>query len=152
MKNIVLVFLLFAFIKGNAQSLSNQVINSTGGIYQTLEYSVGEVVITTVSNSSNILTQGFLQPNDTTTVTGVNNVITLGSINYYPNPVIDYLNIKTDKVDIKKIEIIDALGRLIYTSNFSEQILLSTFSKGIYFVRLYNENKTTNYTFKINKI
>jgi gliding motility-associated-like protein len=51
-----------------AQSSSPSVINSIGGAGNNgsifIHYSVGEPVIETFSNSTNTITQGFLQPND----------------------------------------------------------------------------------------
>lgn len=63
-----LITLLFFTVCVNAQTISPQVINSAGGggavgssgveVY----YNIGEPIITTISNSNNAITQGFLQP------------------------------------------------------------------------------------------
>lgn len=58
----------------------------------------------------------------------------------YPNPVTDYVFIKSDK-NIDKMELFDATGNLVATSN-ENQLNLSGYSKGIYFIRVFIDNKT----------
>jgi gliding motility-associated-like protein len=67
MKKIIVFFSIIS-LRGFAQTVSPQVINSAGGggavgssgveVY----YNIGEPIITTISNGSNAITQGFLQP------------------------------------------------------------------------------------------
>lgn len=68
MKKIFLIVSLIFFIDAFSQSVSPSVINTTGGggavgssgveVY----YNIGEPIISTVNNNSNVITQGFLQP------------------------------------------------------------------------------------------
>ena len=63
----------------------------------------------------------------------------------YPNPVNDELNI--DNVVLEKILIYDIFGQLVLTKNFSidskNNIDLKTFSKGVYFLKLFSEGLST---------
>ena len=69
MKKLIYLFTIIG-CKAFSQSLSPQVINSAGG-YGTIGtgtnsievyYNIGEPVINTIGNGTNLLTQGFLQP------------------------------------------------------------------------------------------
>ena len=67
MKFFYSFFLAVLCINGaTAQQLSPSVIASAGGSFQStefsLDYTLGETFITTLSNGQNILTQGFHQP------------------------------------------------------------------------------------------
>lgn len=124
MKKALLAAFVFAGIyAANAQTLSPTVI-ATAGNYSTgsngysLSSTVGEPVITTLSQSSTILTQGFQQPNDI-----VNGLLDIekeadGAFSVYPNPTnaklwFGYEFTQTGKVEV---ELYDLLGqKLDYT-------------------------------------
>jgi Secretion system C-terminal sorting domain len=63
---------------------------------------------------------------------------TNNSFKIYPNPATDVLNIETDN-ELKSAEIYSLLGQKVLTSN-SKQINVSSLAKGIYMVRIENEN------------
>lgn len=63
---LVMLVLSFSFTTFLAQTISPQVINSAGGNWTlsngiTISDNVGEPFVSTISNSNNIITQGFLQ-------------------------------------------------------------------------------------------
>ncbi|MBA2613017.1 MAG: gliding motility-associated C-terminal domain-containing protein [Bacteroidetes bacterium] len=65
-KKIMTLFLFISFTHSNAQTITPQVINSAGNNYTlsngtTISDNIGEPFITTISNSNNTITQGFLQ-------------------------------------------------------------------------------------------
>ena len=68
------------------------------------------------------------------------------SFKLYPNPVEDYLNIDSSNTVIKNIEVFNILGEKIYSTNSSDSLDMSTYSAGIYFVKINN-----TITFKILK-
>lgn len=66
-KNIIWLIIVIAGLnKMHAQSIEPFVINTCGGEGTaggiTLSYNVGETFVSTIDNSTNIITQGFLQP------------------------------------------------------------------------------------------
>ena len=66
------------------------------------------------------------------------------AIQIYPNPVSDKLYIKSVLDDIKKIEMIDLTGKVIYTNKVirkSETIDLVGISTGLYLIRIYTADK-----------
>jgi hypothetical protein len=68
--------------------------------------------------------------------------VSIHTFTLYPNPVSDVLTI-SDDAGILSVIITDVNGRTIYTDtsvNKSQTINTSSWSKGIYFVRLLNKN------------
>lgn len=63
----------------------------------------------------------------------------------YPNPVEDYLYIQSSDTTIKNIDIYNILGKKIYNSPSENRLDMSSYSAGIYFVKINNS------TFKIVK-
>ena len=59
------------------------------------------------------------------------------SINVYPNPTNGIINI--DATEINKIEVIDTKGCTKYTGK-ANQINISDFKKGIYFIKISTKN------------
>ena len=63
----------------------------------------------------------------------------------YPNPVEDHLYIQSSDTTIKNIDIYNILGKRIYSSTSENRLDMSSYSAGIYFVKINNS------TFKIVK-
>lgn len=64
------------------------------------------------------------------------------TLNIYPNPANDFVNISSDK-NIDKIEIIDIYGKTMKSevvNDIEYKTDINNFSKGIYFVKIYIEN------------
>ncbi len=65
------------------------------------------------------------------------------SVEIFPNPVKDVLQIKNNELKIKLIEIVDLSGKVIYEfNNFRNQINVSALSQGIYFLKLKTDKET----------
>ncbi len=67
------------------------------------------------------------------------------SFKLYPNPVEDYLYIQSSDTTIKNIDIYSILGKKIYSTSSENKLDMSSYSAGIYFI------KVNNSTFKIFK-
>ncbi len=87
-------------------------------------------------------------------ITGINPLTRENNslISIFPNPSNGKFQIKSTGADIRKLEIYNALGKVIYSnSKFNRQesneIDLSGYPKGIYFVKIFDGEK--NYTEKI---
>lgn len=81
-----------------------------------------------------------------------NTAFVLENFNYYPNPVTDYLNIKS-KEKIKTVTFYNTLGQEVYKQNFNDfnfKIELSSLVFGTYFVKIESDNKQN--IFKIIKL
>ena len=73
MKKLTYLFIMLSlgvYSQAQAQAPTPQVINSAGGSGSVtsgtntidIYYNIGEPIITTINNGSNVITQGFLQP------------------------------------------------------------------------------------------
>lgn len=151
--NLTLVALLFVRII-EAQNLSPTVVNSSGGVISnssnSLEWSLGELAVSTLTSPSNLLTQGFLQP--TTTIVGTDAPFDESRFSAFPNPVSDWLNLQTDIPDIQIVQIHDVLGRIVLQSTFQPSIDVHQLNSGMYIVSLFNDQTQFLHSFKINKI
>ena len=67
------------------------------------------------------------------------------SFKLYPNPVEDHLYIQSSDTTIKNIDIYNILGEKIYSTSSENRLDMSSYSAGIYFVKINNS------TFKIVK-
>ncbi len=72
---------------------------------------------------------------------GINEFIVENNFNFYPNPVQNILNVKSEEI-ITSLSIIDITGKeLLNQSNFSTntiQVDLSSLKQGVYFIRVNN--------------
>ena len=126
MKTITLslISIAFAISSINAQSITPQVVTSSGGYALNGGYSVswtlGEPVIATAQNGSNTLTQGFQQP--AYNVLAITTETLQGfDVNVFPNPTSDYITIDwtTNKENTLYITLFDLAGKMISEKSYS---------------------------------
>ena len=125
MKQVILLFIgLIVGLLSYCQSLLPDVIASSGGNGQndqvSLNWTIGEPIITTFLNSGNSLTQGF-QQGSLTLSTGINKLGLNIEVTVFPNPTTGKLNIKIiDKPgSLWNIEIYDLSGILLYNEKIT---------------------------------
>jgi hypothetical protein len=128
---------------GTISSFAGSVNNSTISI----NYSVGEVAIKTISNSSVSLTQGFLQPKLVIT-TGIVEFSDNDDVLVYPNPSVDHVFIKSN--DLVTWEIFDSSGKSILIGD-TTKIETNQLANGIYYMELLSKNKGNKKTIKLIK-
>jgi len=117
-----------------------------------LQYTIGEPIILTESQESVTLTQGFHQSN--LIVTSISELPNF-DISVFPNPVVDLLTI-ANKEGIEGVQLLltDVNGKELETRkilNQNTQINFSSFSTGVYFLNLSNEDNSAVKTYKIIK-
>ncbi|MCW3082661.1 MAG: hypothetical protein JWP12_27 [Bacteroidetes bacterium] len=153
-KQLLLLSLLFICIAsaGFSQSLNLSVISSYGnfgsGATGNLSSTLGEPMVATFTASSNILTQGFEQPDDAG-MTAVPDNSSDQFISVYPNPATDRLSIDgitaSGPVELK---LTDISGRVMIqkqvTGNQSkgepEQLEIKDIKSGVYFLTITEKN------------
>jgi len=162
MKKVILTLLPFAAgVLVNAQSISPQVIASAGTHYTgsnaQLSWTIGEPVITTVSNGSNIITQGFHQT--LLNVTSVEEQSVAGiNVTVFPNPTSDVLNINlTNNLKDLQMDLYDMSGKLLQARKIGAaegnvQISMTEYARANYLLRLYSIDGSVNYTYKVQKM
>jgi len=157
MKKLYFSFIAYFLLTNlQSQSISPQVYSS-GGDYvlngnYSISYTVGEPCIQTYSAGSYILTEGFQQPNYIITIVDENDENT---INIYPNPTYDLLNIKLDyNIEGYTYQLYDFNGRILLSgkiNNIVDQIDFSPYPVNVYFLKIMSDNKLVQ-TFKIQKV
>jgi hypothetical protein len=82
----------------------------------------------------------------------ITSVQTIVADNYriFPNPVDDILNISCLDNTILRVEIFDNLGRQVYSQPYKDKINISSLSKGLYLLKVYDTNEQIS-IFKIIK-
>jgi hypothetical protein len=160
---LLLLLILILGVDANSQHLSHQVLlpaaglSTAGGVYYS--QTIGETAVEIISSGDYVLTQGFQQPRlkllpgNPPQGTGVK---------AYPNPAVDYVNIELFGETARdfRITIMNFNGSIIYTEDLSfserywhiEQIPVSSFAGGLYFVRVVSKDGIIIRSFKIEKM
>ena len=143
-------------VKAQAQSITPFIVNSVGGSFtnasNSIEFSVGEVAITTIG-SSGFITQGLLQA-ETKKINSIASVTSEQGFTLYPNPTNSSFQIDgLAKGNSYMVIIYDLTGKTIGQYRYMERqmIDISQLAASIYNITLLNmgDNKTTN--FKLTK-
>lgn len=155
MSRFPVLFFVLLFVRTiEAQNLSPTVVNSTGGVISnnshSLEWSLGELAVGSLTSPDNLLTQGFLQP--TRIIVGTKDLFDESQFSAFPNPVLDWLYLQTDIPDIKIVKVHDILGRLVLQCIFQPILDIHTLNQGVFVVSLFDKQNQYLHSFKINKI
>ena len=140
-KNYLLFLVVISFFKGYGQF----VVSSSGSSFINsnikLDYTLGEVLISTLDNNGYLVTQGFHQTS--WSILSSNNILKEVDIKIFPNPTSDYLNVCSDISSVILVEIFNVNGQKFFKSseNASHTIDVSSFSKGIYIINIYRQNQ-----------
>jgi len=140
-KNTIVLFSLFACISVSAQ----EVVSTQGGSYSNasanIDFTIGEVVINTVTDGPNALTQGFHQTN--WNFVGLEDFAPDYQATIFPNPTQDVLNIKTSTFENVTYTLYDAQGKLVMQNILSAEqtpIQVSQLAPGAYSLELIFED------------
>ncbi len=152
MKKIFTLILSLALLQafGQTPAIVMQVVSSAGGTYSTtglsVDWTLGEPVIGTVTGTGLMLTQGFQQGNLLGTDIPVDPDLSSISFKMFPNPAISKVYLKVDNKEAKGnflVEVFDITGRKMLIQdlglfNHQETMDLSVASlkPGIYFVKV----------------
>ncbi len=156
------ISLILTLILGTlgAQSLSRQVISSTGNDDPRLTYTLGETVVETAITGSFVLTQGFQQPD--ATAVNVRPPLSLKvDYKFYPNPAKEkaILELNSKRALTFRIDVIDVGGSLVLApfelqvEGLKKQSLdLSGLASGAYLLRIIDLKGNTVESIKFNKL
>jgi hypothetical protein len=136
-----------------AQFIAPQ-INSSGNLSylspeQYVDMSIGELAITTLEGSDNIITQGFLQP------IRIDQPCATPELTYYPNPVVDMMELKAVDCDVQigMVEAVDLFGKSSLIAYPVENVVdLTAIGVGIYILKVFNTSQQLIGSIKIVKI
>ncbi len=155
MKKILIPALFFCGAL-QAQQITPTVINASGNfasiLNTTLEWNVGESVISTMQASNGVsITNGQLQP--VAIIVGIDEN-TISDVVLFPVPTRDELNI-VSAIPFFGFHIYDSTGRLVVSEKAiftNKTILLATLSAGIYEVILFNQQEQPTFKRIISKV
>ena len=145
MKKYVILFGLF--ISLNFTVFAQELISSSGNYFKNSEFSVswsvGEPITETVSNSSNILTQGFHQ-----SLLNTSSVYELPNLNIQikiaPNPTSDFLFLSINKFQSFSYELYDFNGKLLEKKKIQDKSTIISFNRyafAAYFLKILKNNQ-----------
>jgi len=153
MKKLLLILLCLPMI-GFGQVTTPSVVSSSGDSYSNgsviMDYTLGEIVVETYSNSTTILTQGFHQGVLKVT-TGVVNIDIKTKV--YPNPTTSFLIVELEKNVNADILVYDINGKIVIKDKLNDeqkkQLDFSFLTQGNYFLHINISDKKSVY--QINK-
>lgn len=157
----------------NAQTIQRSVIGSAGNTTTTgtivLSSTVGETFTSKLTSANGSIKQGFQQGNisiariaNTELPATILESKTLATekmeteltLNIFPNPTTDFVNITTETDEQINLTVIDAQGKIIkqlqHSSN-QTQIDFTNFNAGTYFIVALSENGNSRNTYKVIK-
>jgi hypothetical protein len=161
-KLVIILTLLFSINFVNSQSIEKHTFANSGELISNatikLNFTIGEPIIGPISNSNNEVSQGFW--NSVTSITLSENDFLQDNltINVYPNPVTNYVNIKFNASVLQSyhVSIFDVNGRILkkqkLSINSSEtQIKMDDLANGIYYLNVKQDNSNKIITYKLIK-
>jgi len=147
-KNLILVLLL-SYWSGQlkAGDPDPKVINSSSSVLKNgnivVEYSVGEMAITTLIGSVGHVTQGFLQPIKSKLITEVAQEIVRQNLSVFPNPTTGQLFIVTAAEPIQQVCVYGMDGKMALSIPLPQGTIdLSGLGKGVYYLELRGSDNT----------
>jgi hypothetical protein len=153
MKKLLLILIALPFF-GFGQITSPSVISSSGNSYSNggvnMDYTLGEIVVETQTNSTTILTQGFHQ-GVLKVNTSVDNIDIKTKV--YPNPTTNFLIVELEKNVNADILVYDINGKLVLKDKLNDenqkQFDFSFLKQGNYLLHINLADKQSVY--QINK-
>jgi hypothetical protein len=154
MKYLIIISFVFFGYHSFSQQISPEVIASAGDQFEngevSLSWTLGEPVISTFE-SDYILTQGFHQ--DFYIITAVDDIkIDQMSVEIFPNPTANFLNIKwkLQKQEKVNIQLLDMNGKVLIQNGFQTQsasmiLNLQSYERSSYFLRIVAGGQSKTY-------
>ena len=139
----------------SAQSVAPQVVNATGGDFKnndfSLEWSLGEVSISTLQSNGNFLSEGFLQPNLPGSVATID--LADNPLDVFPNPFNQWIRlVDQNQPDARwNVKIFNALGMPVMVEQAANELYLANLSSGIYVLQVSDLNNKFIKSIKISK-
>lgn len=152
MKKII----LFNLIAISANGFGQEVISSQGEHYSgssgSIEFTIGEPVVETVSDGNNDVTQGFHQTK--LTVTAIEDHNTNFDVSIFPNPTSNYVQLNLEDYNGIQMHLYDVSGKLVTSQQLKNQVTkidMSNLTFGNYIITLSNTDNTLIKSYKIIK-
>lgn len=115
-KKIIYSFLLLAPLWGIGQEAVVTAGNDATGAGGTLNYSIGQVIYTSIEDTKGHVSQGVQQAYDIEVISKEKEEISLGlSFNVYPNPTIDGVTLTVESIEDQSLSyrLLDVRGKVV---------------------------------------
>ena len=134
-KSIILFTLAMGLVSlSRAQTVNPDVVNCAGQTFSitsnSLSFNLGESFVGSITNGTNQITQGFLQPKVNVTAIKENN--NNNAYTVYPNPTTNEINVAAAMKDEFSIKVLDNLGREMPIEKIGDTYSLSKLRTGMY--------------------
>lgn len=156
MKHIILVLILTFSSLSFSQSISKQVIGTSGKTLTNnnlkLSYTVGEPVVGLMTAGGNQLGNGYYPAMDLQALSVEDNVLDV-QLKVYPNPTSQSLYVSHPELNSFGITIVDLNGKQLYQGTIikEEPLDVSNYTQGMYLVTIENTTTNKKNTYKIIK-
>ncbi len=156
MKHIILVLTLTFSSLSFSQSISKQVIGTSGKTLTNsnlkLSYTVGEPVVGLMTAGGNQLGNGYYPAMDLQALSVEDNVLDV-QLRVYPNPTSQSLYVSHPELNSFGITIVDLNGKQLYQGTIikEEPLDVSNYTQGMYLVTIENTTTNKKNTYKIIK-
>lgn len=160
MKYIIRLALIISVIQittnvCTAQNSINAAGGNANGSGGSVAFSVGQVVYTTIKDTSASISMGVQQTYDIKNV-GLNEAAPKISLVAYPNPTINDLTLVVNEFKNEKLtyQLIDMQGKLLLLGNIAApqtQVNTTLLASATYFLHVYNQQNQQVQSFKIIK-
>ena len=169
-KSIIIlgIYIFYAQLLGLGESKAQQsqrpqqyILSSVGSSYQgksiVVDWTLGELAVTTIYGSSNVISQGFHQPK--LIITALNDLnIAFTKVLVYPNPTSDLviMNLNFDKIHPVQVSLHEITGKILWQANYKGQQIqettsLGNYANGTYLFSVILTDTNSKQTFKIQK-
>jgi hypothetical protein len=156
MKHIILVLTLTFSSLSFSQSISKQVIGTSGKTLTNsnlkLSYTVGEPVVGLMTAGGNQLGNGYYPAMDLQALSVEDNVLDV-QLKVYPNPTSQSLYVSHPDMSSFRVTIVDLNGKQLYSGTIikEEPLDVSSYTQGMYLVTVENTVTNKKNTYKIIK-
>lgn len=151
-----ILFICVMFCGYSQTEILKSSISSGGAVTEVgnlkLIYSIGENTVQESEVGALQLSEGFINSVPVGVVLGTEDFLELTGVTVYPNPTVDYINLKFKAVSEYEILLFDVLGKQLTsykTTSTYFQIDMNAFSNGVYFI---NIKDNVNKQFKVYRI
>ena len=149
-KRLIISSVLFFFFILPGLQAQNAVLSTGGEAFGTggsADYSVGQLVYTTITGTSGSVAQGVQQPFEISTLTGIEKAKDINLfLLAYPNPTTDDLILRVNGIEISKLsfQLFDMSGKIIRDRKITgneTKVGMGNLAPATYYVRVLADNK-----------
>ncbi len=152
---LLFLITIFSIASSYGQTVVPQVVNANGGHFAnsdfSLEWSVGELSISTIKSNGNLLTEGFLQPNLPGSVANID--LASSKLQVVPNPFTTWIRLSDSENSetLWNVRLCSSDGQMLLAQRSISELNLEYLSNGMYVLYVSDKNNNFIKSIKISK-